>query len=87
MQLNKSKKGIQIFAQPLGHKMTVERDVVGTLCELDKNDYLKFEKLESNGKIYWIPASWVESVEEDGIHLNKTIDEVKGGMMDSRPVA
>lgn len=79
-------RGITIYAQTFHPGPGQLKDIVGFVERNDKGGYLRIKRTgEESGHSYWIPSAWIESVDDTGVHLNKTIDEVNGGMLGRFP--
>lgn len=59
---------------------------VGTVDHLDGEQWIKLKKDDSeDGRHHWIPTSWVETVDEGTVYLNRNAEEFKGGQLDEKP--
>lgn len=59
---------------------------VGEVDHLDGDSYIKVKR-DALGKHHWIPLSWVETVDEKAVHLNKSEAEYKQGALTKLPAA
>ncbi|RZA13978.1 MAG: DUF2171 domain-containing protein [Proteobacteria bacterium] len=67
--------------------MHIPADVhVGKVDHVD-GQYLKLAKNSTeDAHHHWIPLSWIESVSEQGVFLNKNVEEYMWGRLDESPV-
>lgn len=85
MKVSTMKKGLKVFADDLSLTKQHHRKLIGTLEALEGEAYFKIQPAASSIPYQWLPQCWIESVNEEGIYLNKTEDEIKGGAFDSPP--
>ena len=83
MDTSKIKEHMMIHAQGEGN-------MLGESCmhvdHMDGEKYIKLTKSDSaDGQHHWIPVDWVESVDEQGVYLNKTQDELMTGLLNEKP--
>ncbi len=79
METNEIRNGQKVCLKDAG-------DYVASVDHLDGDEYIKLKKDDSpDGRHHWIPVSWVDSVDEDAIYVDKTADEFTSGLMDERP--
>lgn len=61
---------------------------IGTVDHMEGDKHIKMTKKDAtDDKHHWITIDWVESVDDKGVHLNKTKDEVMSMMMDTKPTS
>ena len=86
MDTSKIKENLMIHAKGEGSMQGAPGVHVGTVDHMDGENYIKLNKKDSaDGKHHWIPVSWVESVDDKAVYLNKTQSEVMAGLMDEKP--
>ena len=86
MDTSKIKEDLMIHAKGEGSMQGSPGVHVGTVDHMDGENYIKLNKKDSaDGKHHWIPVSWVESVDDKAVYLNKTQSEVMAGLMDEKP--
>lgn len=86
MDTSKIKEDLMIHAKGEGSMQGAPGVHVGTVDHLDGENYIKLNKKDSaDGKHHWIPVSWVESVDDKAVYLNKTQSEVMAGLIDEKP--
>lgn len=87
MNVESIKPNLMVHAKGKGSSMGVSGIHVGTVDHLDGKEWIKLKKTDSaDGKHHWIPLNWVESVDEKAIHLSKTPDEFKSGLIHESPL-
>jgi hypothetical protein len=86
MDTSKIKEHMMIHAKGEGSMQGESLMHVGTVDHMDGEKYIKLTKSDSaDGQHHWIPVDWVESVDEQGVYLNKTQDEFMTGLMNEKP--
>lgn len=86
MQNSNLKAGLPVYAGVLATSRNSLRKRIGVVEKVEGSEYLKLKK--ENGldqRPFWIPVSWVEQTDTNGIYLSKLEDEIRGGMFDSLP--
>ena len=85
MKALRLKKGQKIFAADFSLKTHSQRNLIGTFVAFDGKEYFKIHSVISSAPHRWLPQCWVDSVDEEGVYLNKTEDEIRGGAFEYPP--
>lgn len=79
MDTLKIKEYLTVYTKGEGN---VPGDFIGTVEHIDSEKYIKLSPIDSpDGKHHWVPIDWVESVDDSGVYLNKTKDEIITDLM------
>lgn len=86
MDITAIRSNLIVHARSL-ETMHVPEDVhVGRVDKIE-GEYLKLAIGSSeDGKYHWIPLSWVAAVKDDGVFLNKNVEEYLWGRLDEQPL-
>lgn len=86
MNKHKLKSGLPVYAGVLANARDSLRKMIGVVDRVEREGYIMLKKEGfRDGKPHWIPLSWVEETDGNGVYLSKLEPEVRGGMFDSLP--
>ncbi len=82
MNTTNIKERLIVYAKCKGSSQGGPGVHIGTVEHMDGDKYIKLAKSDSlDGQYHWLPADWVEAVDDQAVYLNKTQDEIVKGLM------
>ena len=76
------------FTPKIAEHMTVysrDNDIAGEVDEIEPDTKALKLGRDSNGRNHWIPMDLVVDVDANGVHLNRSLDEVRAQWADAPP--
>lgn len=60
---------------------------VGSVDHLDGEKYIKLRRSDAaDSKHHWIPITWVDTIRNESLFLNKTDQEFRKGLLNQLPI-
>lgn len=82
MDTTKIKENLMVYAKGEGGMPAAPGVHIGTVEHMDGEKYIKLTKSDSSdSQHHWLPVNWVEAVDDHGVYLNKTQEEIMEGLM------
>ena len=76
-----------VYTKPRDMASSQGGEHVGTVDHLDGETYVKMNRKDSpDGRHHWFPTTWVDRVEGNIVHLNKTFEEYERELLDEGPM-
>lgn len=87
VEVSKIKEHLSVYASGAGR---TEGDLgvpIGTVDHAEEGgQYIKLTKKDApDNQHHWFPIDWVAEVDEKGVYLNRTPEEVMAGLIDEEP--